>query len=90
MPYSTNMGHTLQLNIPDDLYEILRGRAEQQGTTPEQVAEECLSRSAMPAEEDPLLLLAGVLDSELGDIAELHNLYIGRALAEEVTPRGDA
>jgi len=74
------MGHTLQLNIPDDVYEVLRSRAEQQGTTLEQVAEEYLSRSAMPLEEDPLLRLAGVLDSDLGDVAELHDRYIGQGL----------
>jgi len=74
------MGHTLQLNIPDDVYEVLRSRAEQQGTTLEQVAEDYLSRSAMSLEEDPLLRLAGVLDSDLGDVAELHDLYIGREL----------
>ena len=83
------MGHTLRLDISDDLYEALRSRAEQKGTSLEQTAVERLAGSVMPVEDDPLLQLAGVLDSDLRDIAEHHDVYLGRSLAEEVTPSGN-
>jgi hypothetical protein len=41
------------------------------------------------AEDDPLLQFAGVLDSDLEDIAEHHDVYLGRSLAEEVTRSGN-
>ncbi|MGO4884228.1 MAG: hypothetical protein ACLP59_25920 [Bryobacteraceae bacterium] len=81
------MGHTLTLDISGDLYEALRTRAEQRGLGVEQVATDCLAESLSAGIEDPLLGLAGVVASEISDVAEKHDLYIGRALAEKLTHR---
>ena len=43
-----------------------------------------LSAGTVSSEEDPLLQLAGVLHSELTDLAERHDDYIGPALAEDL------
>jgi hypothetical protein len=83
------MGHTLRLDISDDLFEALRSRAKKEGTTLEQTAVERLAGSVVSAEDDPLLQFAGVLDSDLEDIAEHHDVYLGRSLAEEVTRSGN-
>jgi predicted transcriptional regulator len=80
------MGHTLSVNVSDDLYDTLRSLARQKGTTPEEVAAEIVAESAMPPDKDPLLQLAGVLDSGVEDIADHHDLYIGRALAQRMAP----
>jgi len=82
------MGHTLTLLISDELYESLRSRAAQQQTTVEQVAVQRLAENGNSASPDPLLRLAGVLDSGITDIAERHDDYIGQTLAEKVTRRG--
>ena len=63
------LGHTIHLEIPDDLYQALRIRAGQTAMTLEQVAAECLSGSARASDDD--------------------DAYIGRALAEKATPRGN-
>jgi hypothetical protein len=55
----------------------------------EQAAVERLAGSVIPVEDDPLLRLAGVLDSDLKDIAAHHDLHLGHSLAEGLTPRGN-
>src|SRR5574341_399935 len=39
-----------------------------------------------PATDDPLLQLAGVLESDLNDVAERHDDYLGQQLLEELNP----
>ena len=55
----------------------------------EQAAVERLAESVIPVEDDPLLRLAGVLDSDLKDIAEHHDVYLGHSLAEGLTSGGN-
>ena len=43
MAHALILGHTIHLEIPDDLYQALRIRAGQTAMTLEQVAAECLS-----------------------------------------------
>jgi hypothetical protein len=43
-----------------------------------------------PAETDPLLALSGAFESELTDIGERHDEYIGQALAAEMRGEPDA
>ena len=58
------MGHTL-LELPDQIYDDLRRRAEQTGKTVEEFAADWLSKGVQGSGEDALLQLAGVVDSEL-------------------------
>jgi hypothetical protein len=74
------MGHQLTLELPDEVYGSLRQRAEQTGQTPETVAAEWLKTTAERLSDDPLLQLAGVLESTLTDTSERHDQYIGDGL----------
>ena len=38
-----------------------------------------------PGADDPLLQMAGVLETEFSDVAEKHDDYIGRQLRQELT-----
>ena len=51
------------------------------GVTYAQMKELC-----KPQADDPLLQMAGVLETELSDIAEKHDDYLGRQLKQELTP----
>ena len=39
-----------------------------------------------PSADDPLLRLAGVIESELRDVSERHDDYIGQQLISELSP----
>jgi hypothetical protein len=78
------MGHTIKVELPDDVYESLRRRAEQSGETPENFLAHWLSEGlhGSATGEDALLRLAGVLESGLADIGERHDDYIGQRLTQ--------
>lgn len=84
------MGHTITLDLSDDLYEALRQSAAKSGHTPEQTAAECLSKHLQPPAEDPLIALAGVLDSDLHDVAERHDYYLGQRLVDRLRSHDDS
>ena len=80
------MSHTIQLHLPDDVYATLQRQAEQEGKTVEDFVAEHLSAGTQSVADDPLLQLAGALDSDLGDIAERHDDYIGQRLSKGLKP----
>jgi hypothetical protein len=49
------MGHTLTLDVPEDVYQSLQRQAEQTGQSPEIVAVQLLATATQPHGEDPLL-----------------------------------
>jgi len=67
----------LTIEIPDHIYEPLKQKATQTGQTPEQIASAWIETAAKRLTDDPLLKLAGVFESELSDISERHDEYIG-------------
>jgi len=83
------MGHTLTLEIPEDVYEPLLKRAKEIGRTPEEVVTEWLSTAVYRLADDPLLRLAGVFESDVTDISERHDDYIGQGLMQELSGRND-
>jgi hypothetical protein len=82
------MGHTISIDLPDDLYATLRSQAERAGKPLEQfVADRLLSANPSP-DQDDLLKLAGSLHSDVTDIADRHDHYIGERLAQKLIPDG--
>lgn len=74
------MAKTLTLEIPDDVYEPLLKRARQIGQTPEQIISQWIECAVKQLTSDPLLQLAGVFESDVTDISERHDEYIGQNL----------
>jgi len=69
------------MELPDDVYENLRRQAEETGKTLEEFLAARLAQN-MQGSQDALLQLAGVLNSELADLAERHDYYIGQRVAQ--------
>ncbi len=78
------MGHTLILEVPEEVYQPLIKKAQRVGQTPEKVVLEWLTNAVKPLTDDPLLQLAGVFDSEVTDISEKHDEYIGQGLMHKL------
>lgn len=75
---------TLTIELEDHLYDVVKEMAEQNGTTPEVLGGECIARAVSQVENDPLLALAGTLESDVTDVAERHDHYLGQALYAEL------
>ena len=78
------MGHTLTLEIADDLYEKLLRKAKETGKTPQEVLAEWVSMAVKDPAEDRLLQLAGEFESTVTDVSERHDDYIGRGLLKDL------
>lgn len=77
------MSNMVALEVPQELYEALQAEAQKKGQDPDTLAVEWLTeaiRQASAIEDDPLTLLFGTIESEITDIAEQHDSYIGGAL----------
>lgn len=83
------MSQHLSLDIPDELFASLEKAAAQTRSTPEQVAAKRLAEDARRREEDPLLKLLGSIDSDISDVAENHDKYIGEGLMAETRRTGE-
>ena len=79
------MGRTIALQVPENLYEAIRSLAVKQGQTADNLAAEWLGkaiRNAETAEQDPLVKLFGTIRSDVTDVADRHDYYIGQALSQ--------
>jgi len=83
------MSHPLTIDVPEEVFSFLNKLALQQGKTPETLAQELVSTAVQELEEDPLLRWAGAIDSEISDVAERHDYYIGQALYRELRGNPD-
>ncbi len=79
-----SMNHPITIEIPEAVYRSLEKRAAEQGKTPAALAAEWVVASVGGDSEDPLLKWAGFIDSEISDVAERHDFYLGQALADEL------
>lgn len=77
------MAKILTVEIPDHVYEPLRQRAMQSGQTPEQIVSQWIENAVKHFADDPLLALAGIFASEVKDISERHDEYIGQHVRRE-------
>lgn len=76
------MAHTLQLDVPDDIYESLVKLGEQTGQRPESVALEQLITATQHLADDPLEHFIGAFPSDIPDWADQHDKYIGQGSLE--------
>ena len=74
------MSRTLTVDIPDDTYAMLEELARERGCSPEAAGGQWLAATMKRAADDPLLSLAGTLESEIADVADRHDHYIGVSL----------
>lgn len=81
------MGHTIKLELPDRLYDALQQQAKQSGKELEDFMVDRLTERTESPEDDALLRLAGVLDSEVPDLADRHDEYLADGLAQRLNPR---
>ena len=76
------MGHTLQLEVPEEVYESLVRSARQTGQRPEAVAVQWLVSATEKLEDDPLEAFIGAFPSNIADWGDEHDRYLGAALLE--------
>jgi hypothetical protein len=72
------MGHTLTLDIPEDVYQSLIKQAEQTGQPPEVVAVQLLASAAQHRVDDPLEPFIGAFRGQDADWADQHDAYLGK------------
>lgn len=77
------MGHILQLEVPEDVYESLMRAADQTGQRPEAVAVQWLVSATRDLVDDPLEPFIGAFPSDIPDWADQHDRYIGNAILEQ-------
>lgn len=75
------MSKTLTLKLSDNIYELLVRASAQSGQTPEQVVQEWVESKVEQSSHDPLLQLAGAFESNISNLSDQHDLYLGKALA---------
>jgi hypothetical protein len=73
------MGHTLTLDISDDVYQLLLQKAEQTDQPPEAVVVQLLATVLHPHSDDPLERFIGAFDSQGADWADRHDANLGMA-----------
>ncbi len=81
------MSQTLSLEIPDQLYETLKRLAEKGGRSAEDLGAAWLRLTIERVNSDPIMKLAGALQSGVPDLAERHDAYIAEHLLDELQDR---
>lgn len=72
------MGHTMTLNMSEELYQSLVQRAEEVGQEPESLAVQILTTATEPGSNDPLEAFIGAFSSQGSDWADRHDAYLGK------------
>jgi len=81
------MNQTLVIEIPEQLQQQLLAKANTLNVSLETLVLQSLTELATTdktEEFDPILPLLGTLKTEVNDIAENHDKYIGEALLKEI------
>ncbi len=76
------MRHTLTLDVPEDVYQSLRQKAEQIGQSPEALAVQLLATATQHQSADPLEQFIGAFDSQGSDWADHHDTYLGQSVRD--------
>ena len=76
------MGHTLTLEVPDEVYNPLLKTAEQTGQKLEELAIQWLATVVETFSDDPLEEFIGAFKSDIPDWADRHDKYLGQSYAE--------
>lgn len=78
------MPQTITISLPDEVYEHLAQWTRQIGQTPEHWIAAWISRSVQETLQDPLIQLAGTIESDVTDVSERHDEYLGQAILDEM------
>jgi hypothetical protein len=87
------MGHTLTLDVPEDVYQSLKHQAEQAGQLPEAIAVQLLVTATQHRLDDPLEQFIGAFSSEGSDWADHHDTYLGKSVRDTMhraSPKGQS
>jgi len=82
----SRMGHTLTLDVPENVYQSLIQQAEQTGQPPEAVAVQLLATATQHRVDDPLEQFIGAFRSHSADWADQHDAYLGKAAKGSMDP----
>ena len=74
------MTKAMTLEIAESLYEKILKQANQSGQTPESMVIAWIETAVKLPTDDNLLQLAGIFQSQVTDIGERHNEYVGKQL----------
>ena len=80
------MGHTLTLDVPEEVYQSLIQQAEQTGQPPEAVAVQLLASATQYRVDDPFERFIGAFRSHGADWTDEHDVYLGQAIAGSMNP----
>ena len=78
------MGHTLTLDVPEEVYQSLIQKAEQTGQPPEAVAVQLLATATQYRLDDPLEQFIGAFSSHGANWADQHDAYLGKAIKDSM------
>jgi hypothetical protein len=76
------MGHTLTLDVPEDVYQSLMQQAKQTGQAPEALAVQLLAATTQHQVDDPLEQFIGAFSSHGADWADHHDTYLGESIRD--------
>jgi hypothetical protein len=82
----SQMGQTLTLDVPEDVYRALIQQAEQTGQPPEAVAVQLLVAAIQHRGDDPLEQFIGAFRGRAADWADRHDAYLGKAVQDSMNP----
>lgn len=78
------MTHSLTLDLPEEIYQPLLKTALTNGKKVEEVAVEVLASVKRKNVADPFERFIGSVKSDITDLAENHDKYIGENLAQDL------
>ena len=83
------MSKTITITLPDHLEQALSRAQQQTHQSVEETILQLLTQLLTPAtapdlENDPLIALFGSIQSDIPDLADRHDDYLGQALDEEM------
>ena len=78
------MTHSLTLDLPEEIYQPLLKTAMTNGKKVEEVAVEVLASVKSNKVADPFERFIGSVKSDITDLAENHDKYIGENLAQDL------
>jgi hypothetical protein len=82
------MQRAMTIQLPEEVYEPLAQNAQKVGRTPEELVSAWLAVAVRGLAKDPLLRWAGAFSSEVTDVSECHDHYLGQALLDELRGNG--
>ncbi len=80
------MGHSITLEMPEELYQALIQKAERTGQPPEVVAVQLLATATQHQSGDPLEQFIGAFRTHGADWADQHDAYLGKAVEGSMDP----